>query len=269
MRRLVLFHWNIDEARERLALLRQAGYTVDLVNEGSPAQLRALGKEKFDAFVIDLSRLPSHGREVGVGLRAQKATRLVPLLFVGGETEKVNRVKQVLPDATFTTWEEIVPVLLQVCQQPPQVVIVPQSIMDAYAGQSLPRKLGIKPGQPVRLLGAPANFATALGELPAGARLLAAEDPAGVDQSAELGIWFARTQLELLRMFETVEGWPGLRNLWIAWPKKAPLQESAKVPSDLTQPIVRHCGLDHGWVDYKVCSIDDTWSGLLFTRRKT
>ena len=51
-------------------------------------------------------------------------------------------------------------------------------------------------------------------------------------------------------------------SLWIAWPKKA-----SGVPSDLTQVVVRDTGLDKGLVDYKVCSIDGTWSGLLFTRR--
>lgn len=51
--------------------------------------------------------------------------------------------------------------------------------------------------------------------------------------------------------------------LWIAWPKKA-----SGVASDLTQTVVRKFGLDAGLVDYKICSIDKTWSGLLFTRRR-
>lgn len=51
--------------------------------------------------------------------------------------------------------------------------------------------------------------------------------------------------------------------LWIAWPKKA-----SGVESDLTQQQVRTFGLDAGLVDYKICSIDATWSGLCFTRRR-
>jgi hypothetical protein len=50
--------------------------------------------------------------------------------------------------------------------------------------------------------------------------------------------------------------------LWIAWPKK-----TSPLAGDLTQPEVRRFGLAAGWVDYKVCAIDDTWSGLLFARR--
>jgi hypothetical protein len=51
--------------------------------------------------------------------------------------------------------------------------------------------------------------------------------------------------------------------LWIAWPKKA-----SGVATDLTQADVRRIGLASGLVDYKICTIDETWSGLLFARRK-
>ena len=49
----------------------------------------------------------------------------------------------------------------------------------------------------------------------------------------------------------------------MAWPKRA-----SGVATDLTQQAVREAGLAAGLVDYKVAAIDNTWSGLLFTRRK-
>jgi hypothetical protein len=52
-------------------------------------------------------------------------------------------------------------------------------------------------------------------------------------------------------------------SLWIAWPKK-----SSSLATDLTQQRVREIGLAAKLVDYKVCAIDATWSGLLFTRRR-
>ena len=52
-------------------------------------------------------------------------------------------------------------------------------------------------------------------------------------------------------------------SLWLAWPKKA-----SGVASDLNETSVRAYGLESGWVDYKVCAVDRTWSGLLFTRRR-
>ena len=51
--------------------------------------------------------------------------------------------------------------------------------------------------------------------------------------------------------------------MWLIWPKKA-----SGVKSDLDGNVVRNTGLAAGWVDFKVCSIDDTWSGLAFKRRK-
>ena len=50
----------------------------------------------------------------------------------------------------------------------------------------------------------------------------------------------------------------------VAWPKRA-----SGVATDLTENIVRDAALPHGIVDYKVCAIDATWSGLKFARRKT
>ena len=55
----------------------------------------------------------------------------------------------------------------------------------------------------------------------------------------------------------------GAGSLWIIWPKQA-----SGMASDLTQQYVRETGLAAGLVDYKICAVDATWSGLLFTRRK-
>ena len=59
------------------------------------------------AVVIDLSRLPSHGRAVAFSLRQSKAARVIPLLFVDGAPEKLDRVKHDFPDAAYTTWNDI------------------------------------------------------------------------------------------------------------------------------------------------------------------
>jgi hypothetical protein len=52
------------------------------------------------------------------------------------------------------------------------------------------------------------------------------------------------------------------KGLWISWPKK-----SSGVKSDITEQDLRDMVLGYGWVDVKVCSIDDTWSALKFVRR--
>jgi hypothetical protein len=51
--------------------------------------------------------------------------------------------------------------------------------------------------------------------------------------------------------------------IWVAWPKR-----SSKLPTDMTEDVVRDVFLPHGLVDNKVCAIDDTWSGLRVVWRK-
>jgi hypothetical protein len=142
--------------------------------------------------------------------------------------------------------------------------------MAGYSGTPLVKKLGIKPESLVALLGAPSDFERQLTGLPDGVRFTtrAAGTP-------ELVIWFATSRRHLDGRAADVArlvmagreragkvGRPG-GGLWIAWPKKA-----SGVTTDLTEDIVRRAGLAHGLVDYKVCAIDATWSGLKFARRR-
>jgi hypothetical protein len=131
--------------------------------------------------------------------------------------------------------------------------------MDAYSGRPLAGKLGITAGDVVALVNAPEGFADTLGELADGVRLRwQARGP------ARIVILFARSRADLRRRFAAaVRAVAEGGSLWIAWPKK-----SSGLGTDLAQQQVRAFGLDAGWVDYKICSIDPTWSGLRFARRK-
>jgi hypothetical protein len=51
--------------------------------------------------------------------------------------------------------------------------------------------------------------------------------------------------------------------IWVAWPKK-----TSKVPTDITEDVVREIALGGDLVDVKVCAIDATWSGLKLVIRK-
>jgi hypothetical protein len=129
-----------------------------------------------------------------------------------------------------------------------------------YSGTPLPKKLGIKAGSAVAVIGAPEGFlAHTLGPLPAGTSLR--ED---LRRPFSVGILFVRSRADLGRCFPAAAramGTPGA--LWIAWPKKA-----SKVVTDLDEGVVRDFGLAASLVDYKVAAIDATWSGLCFARRK-
>jgi CheY-like chemotaxis protein len=259
MQRIQLIHWKEGEAAEKAERLKAFGYEVSHKMDSPPRFLRRLGENPPAAVVVDLSRLPSHGREIALSIRMRKSTRHTPLVFVGGAREKVARVKALLPDAVYTSWEQIAEALQGAIAAPPTEPIVPDSQFQAYTGRSLVQKLGIKPDEAVGLVGAPGDFDQTLGALPQGVTLVD-----GTRDQSDPIIWFVRSQAELKEEIAQMAARTGDGRLWIAWPKKA-----SKMATDLTQQDVRETGLATGLVDYKICAIDKTWSGLLFTRRKT
>jgi hypothetical protein len=191
-------------------------------------------------------------------MRTYKATRHVPLVFVGGAPKKVAPIKELLPDAVYTTWDEIDDALERAIAHPPADPVVLDSVFAAYAGTPLPKKLGIKAGSVVALAGAPEGFEATLGELPQGAVVRR-----GVSGQPDVTLWFATSREELEREILRMGAYAAGGGLWIIWPKKA-----SGVESDLSQTIVREVGLASGLVDFKVCAVDETWSGLRFTQRK-
>jgi hypothetical protein len=122
-----------------------------------------------------------------------------------------------------------------------------------YSGTPLPRKLGIKPGARLGVVGAPAGFDATLGELPDGVRLRArARGPLDVI----VAFFTARRALER-RMPSLRAALHPAGGLWIAWPKRA-----SGVATDLTEDVVREIALANALVDNKVAALDETWSGL-------
>lgn len=127
-----------------------------------------------------------------------------------------------------------------------------------YSGTPLVRKLGIKEGSTLALLDAPRGFRRELVGMPTGVRVtqaLGANPP-------DLIVWFVMSGRALDVRMASVSRAMGA-GLWVAWPKKA-----SGVVTDLTEDVVRAAGLANGLVDYKVCAVNATWSGLKFARRK-
>lgn len=257
MKRIRLIHWNADTEQERVGLLSEAGYRIEY-DPITNAVLKAIKAEPPDVVIIDLGRRPAQGRDMGVYFRKYKATHLMPIIFVDGLPDKVERVKQTLPDAVFTSWSGIILALAEAVENPPEDPIVPDSLMAGYSGTPLPKKLGIRQGSTVALLNAPDGFEGILCDLPDGVNFV--RDFA---DGADVTLWFNKYKDGLDSDIERIGAVAGDGRLWIVWPKK-----SSGVESDLTQAVVRQIGLDSGLVDYKIAAIDETWSGLCFTKRK-
>jgi len=251
-----LIHWNEAEAKEKADRLRSAGYVVEY-DKFTPSLLRER-ENPPGAVIIDLSRLPSQGRDVAMALRSYKTTRTIPLVFVDGELEKVERIKAQIPDADYTNWERIVERLEDVIGHLPEEPPRSRSRLEGYADSPLYKKLGIKPGNTISLVGAPQRFRETLGELPKDVML---RD--GVRNESDLTLWFAKSRRELEDRIQHLKSFSKNAGLWILWPK-----QSSGLQTDLGQPVVREAGLAAGMVDFKICSIDKTWSGLRFTLRE-
>ncbi len=255
-RRVQLIHWEATDAQDKCARLEAAGY-VAVWEAMDPAALRRLLADPPDAVVIDLGRLPAQGRDVAVVLRRAKATRHLPLVFVDGPPEKVDRIRSLLPDAVYCSWARAPSALRRALAKAPRDPVVPQSVMAGYAHSPLPKKLGIKAGNVVAILGAPESFVEMLGELPENVTLRT--DARG---RRDLTIWFVRSLRDLERRIDRLAAQVAGGSLWIAWPKK-----TSDIASDLSQSLVRRVGLAAGLVDYKICRIDATWAGLRFAVR--
>jgi hypothetical protein len=132
--------------------------------------------------------------------------------------------------------------------------------MADYSATPLIKKLGIKAGLMAVVINPPANYRRLLGKLPAGAEL--SNRVAGDGQFVHL---FSTRRVDLAKALERLRAKmadPGV--LWVSWPKK-----SAKVPTDITEDVIRAVALPLGFVDTKVCAVDPIWSGLkLMIRRE-
>lgn len=258
---VVFIHWNEAEGRELAGLIRKAGLKVSLEYRDGLSILKKLRAHPPAAILIGLDRLPMQGRDLAAALRTSKQMRQVPIVFAGGEPAKVNRVRELLPDATYGSWEQIGVVLKQVISRAPASPVVPKSNLAGYSGTPLPKKLGIKSHASVTLLNEPEGFIECLGELPEGVRFARM-----IGLKTRVALWFVRSLQELTGQIDSVAQRVIAADscrLWIAWAKR-----TSPLASDVNENLVRASALGAGLVDYKVAAIDGDWSGLLFAPRR-
>src|SRR6202011_1080183 len=132
-------------AKDRAKLLKAAGFAADsspMQGSGIVGQMREFAP---DAVVIDLDRLPSQGREMAIMLRGSKSTRHIPIVFAGGQSEKVARIRAELPDAVYASWNAIGGAIALAITVPPQNPARTTPHMQRWSDSSLVRKLGITP----------------------------------------------------------------------------------------------------------------------------
>jgi hypothetical protein len=131
--------------------------------------------------------------------------------------------------------------------------------MAGYSGTPLVKKLGIKEGCKIFVVGAPKGYRELLEPLPPSVKFVKK-----LDESTGVVHVFTSKKAELARALASYRRAIDPDALvWVSWPKKA-----AKVPTDITEDVVRELALPLGFVDVKVCAIDDVWSGLKLVVRR-
>jgi hypothetical protein len=133
--------------------------------------------------------------------------------------------------------------------------------MAGYSGTPLWKKLGYLAGTRALTLGEPLGYRKLLG-LPADAKvewLGRRRQGMGFVHVFSTGAQALRTELATLRRAIAPSG-----VVWVSWPKKA-----SRVPTDITEDTIREIALPMGFVDVKVCAVDETWSGLKLMIRRT
>jgi hypothetical protein len=130
-------------------------------------------------------------------------------------------------------------------------------VTTGYSGTPLAKKLSLKDGLSVWFHAMPTSVREDIGGVALDER---AAPEAGL-QAAHIFVT-ERAELErLLTDLRTLIDPAGF--VWVSWPKKA-----SKVPTDITEDVIRTICLPMGWVDVKVCAVDDVWSGLKLMIRK-
>lgn len=131
--------------------------------------------------------------------------------------------------------------------------------MAGYSGTPLAKKLGIKSGSSVFVDGAPMDYEQLLAPLPDGVHM-----QSEVDTSTDIVHLFSLSKTQLAEALErALQQLRPDAALWVSWPKKA-----SKVPTDITEDVIRELAFPLGLVDIKVCAVDNVWSGLKLVLRK-
>jgi hypothetical protein len=255
MPRVRIVHWKAPEAGPLIEACRACGFEVEYDDVRSGDLAGMIRHKPPDALVIDLTRLPSHGREVAIYLRRTKYARHIPLIFVDGAPEKVEATRGQLPDATFTTRAKLCAAINSALAKRIPAPVLPPGVMERYSLRTAAQKLGIKAGATVAVIDPPRDYAAAIGELPEGTELV--ENPESIQP---VTLWFIRDPREYQAGLRRMQAIAARTKLWIVWRKGTGV---------LTDKLVREAANDVGLVDYKICAVNAQWSAMAFARRKS
>ena len=128
-----------------------------------------------------------------------------------------------------------------------------------YSGTPLAKKLSLKGGMRVWWDGMPESVRQEIAA--EGLELQLLDEPVAPIGAAHIFVT-ERANLEA-KLEQLLPLLDPANMIWVSWPKKA-----SKVPTDITEDVIRDVCLPMGLVDVKVCAVDSTWSGLKLVVRR-
>lgn len=105
--RIFLFHWNRPEAKEYAEQLEKDGWEVDYEWEDGARGGNKVKVNPPDAVIFYHTRLPSHSRATAEYFAQTKSTRSIPLVFVGGEGEALEKTKKKIPGGIYISEDKL------------------------------------------------------------------------------------------------------------------------------------------------------------------
>jgi hypothetical protein len=250
VKRVVLYHWKADDAKPLIQLMEGTGFAVHYDEKGT--KLGKLREIQPVAVVIDLTRMPSQGRYVAAGIRSTKSIRHIPIVFVDGDPEKIAKIREMLPDATYTQSGKLAAALKRVKPAVEPVVI---ERLASFEPRTTAQKLGIREGIQVAVFEPPSGYLKILGVMPEGVEL--------IEESEEVlpvTLWFVSDPDVYLTSLRSMRSRAAKTRLWVIYPKGN--------KTELTQFVVRDGALGVGLVDYKICSVNEVWTAMAFAIKK-
>jgi hypothetical protein len=131
--------------------------------------------------------------------------------------------------------------------------------MAGYSGTPLAKKLDIKEGFKIYIKNPPPNYVDLISPVPDGVKIIRR-----LSREIDMIHFFTKSRSELTTNIDNfMDRIKQDGMIWVSWPKK-----SSKVPTDMTEDVIREVALPLGLVDVKVCAIDEVWSGLKLVIRK-
>ncbi|MDX2269717.1 MAG: hypothetical protein NW208_16575 [Bryobacter sp.] len=249
MARVLLFHWKEEEAEERVDRLRSWGHAVAWRGMRGKEEVRVTSARQFGAEVVvfDLSRMPVYSKYQAELIRKAKSTAHIPFVFVEGQAEKVKELKAIYPGEKFTKWGRLEAVLKAM-----KPGVLPRALPEQTKPErQLWQKLGMKDGMRVWLGEAPQGFERALGQYPETVEFVEGA------QAAKLYLQFLEDMGSPGEALEQIVQQARQAPVWVFYAKGV-----------LKMNDLRNLLLDAGLVDYKICSVNERWAGILVREKR-